>query len=111
MLYDVREYTCRPNTLKQQLALYQEHGFAVQSRHLGPPLCFLAPDVGPVNTYLHIWVYADAADRERKRAALAADPDWHAYQAASAAAGNLVSQENRLMTDAPFMLPAGTQTP
>ncbi|WP_019646911.1 NIPSNAP family protein [Novispirillum itersonii] len=104
MIYDVREYTCRPNTLKKQLALYQQYGFAVQSRHLGRPLCFLAPDVGPVNTYLHIWVYADAADRDRKRAALAADPDWHAYQAASAAADNLVSQENRLMTDAPFMV-------
>ena len=63
MLADVRTYTVRPGTLKKQLALYAKHGFVPQKRHFGEPLAYLTADVGDVNTYLHIWVYEDAADR------------------------------------------------
>ena len=35
MLYDVRTYTCRPGTIRKHQALYLEHGFEVQKRHLG----------------------------------------------------------------------------
>jgi hypothetical protein len=51
---------------------------------------------------VHIWVYADAADRAEKRAAMQADPEWTAYLGMSAEAGNLLSQENKLMVEAPF---------
>ncbi len=51
---------------------------------------------------MHIWVYEDAADRARKRAAMQADPEWIEYLAMSAEAGHLVSQENKLMVPAPF---------
>ncbi|NDW05953.1 NIPSNAP family protein [Jiella pacifica] len=102
MLYDVRTYACRPGTLKKHMALYEEHGYPVQSRHLGEPLAYLVTETGPVNSYTHIWVYDSAADREEKRAALAADPEWKAYLVKSGDAAYLVSQENRLMTPAPF---------
>jgi hypothetical protein len=55
-----------------------------------------------VNSFVHIWVYADAADRAEKRAAMQADPEWIEYVGMSAEAGNLVSQENKLMVEAPF---------
>ncbi|MBC6715903.1 NIPSNAP family protein [Aurantimonas sp. DM33-3] len=102
MLYDVRTYSCRPGTIKKHLALYEAHGYGPQSRHLGEPLAYMVTETGPVNSYTHIWCYDDAADREARRAALQADPDWQAYLGKSADAGYLVSQENKLMTPVAF---------
>lgn len=102
MLYDVRTYTCRPGTIKKHLALYAEHGYPTQSRYLGKPLAYLQTESGNINTYMHIWVYDSAADRDAKRQALQKDPAWAKYLVISAEAGYLVSQENRLMTATPF---------
>lgn len=102
MLLDVRTYTCRPGTIKAHLDLYEKYGFAPQKRHLGEPVAYLITETGPINTYIHIWAYDSAADREKKRAAMQADPDWQDYLRRSAEAGYLVSQENRLMTPASF---------
>jgi hypothetical protein len=105
MLYDVRTYTCIPGTLKKHMALYAEHGYDVQRRHLGEPLVYLLTETGNVNSYTHIWVFADAGDRSQRRAALQNDPDWAGYLEKSAQAAYLVSQENRLMVRAPFFKP------
>jgi hypothetical protein len=102
MLFDHRTYTCKPGTLPKQMALYEKHGLAVQQRHLGKPLFYGITETGLVNSFVHIWVYADAADRAEKRAAMQADPEWTAYLGMSAEAGNLLSQENKLMVEAPF---------
>ena len=102
MLVDHRTYTCRPGTIKKQLALYEKHGLAPQKRHFGEPLAYLVTETGDVNSYVHIWVYTDAADRVAKRALLNADPDWQAYLEINAQAGYLLSQVNTLMTDASF---------
>ena len=67
MLLDHRTYTVRPGTLKKQLALFEKHGLAAQKRHFGEPLAYLVAESGDVNTYVHIWVYADAADRTARR--------------------------------------------
>lgn len=105
MLLDVRTYTCRPGTIKKHLALYAEHGYPVQSRHLGKPLAYAQTDTGNVNSYMHIWVYDSAADREAKRQALQKDPAWIEYLKLSADAAYLVSQENKLMIPVPFFQP------
>ncbi|MEE9265957.1 MAG: NIPSNAP family protein [Gammaproteobacteria bacterium] len=102
MLFDHRTYTCKPGTLPRHMALYEKHGLAAQQRHLGKPLFYGITETGPVNSFVHIWVYADAADRAEKRAAMQADPEWIEYLGMSAEAGNLVSQENKLMVEAPF---------
>lgn len=102
MLLDVRTYTCRPGRLKPQLELYEQYGFKPQTRHLGQPFAFLITETGPINTYIHIWAYESAADRETKRAAMQADPEWQEFLRRSGEAGNLVAQENRLMTPAAF---------
>ncbi|CAM4048479.1 NIPSNAP family protein [Bordetella tumbae] len=105
MLYDVRTYTCRPGTIKKHLALYAEHGYEIQSRHLGKPLAYMQTETGNVNSYMHIWVYQDAADRAARRQALQSDPEWASYLTKSAEAGYVVSQENRLMTPVAFFKP------
>jgi hypothetical protein len=102
MLYDVRTYVCRPGTIKLHLALYAEHGFETQKKHLGEPLAYLQTETGDVNSYVHIWAYHDAADRAQRRAAMVADPKWLDYQKRSAEAGYLMSQSNQLMVRVPF---------
>jgi hypothetical protein len=102
MLIDHRTYATRPGALQKQLALYAEHGFPVQRRLAGDPLAFLVTETGPLNSYVHLWRYEDAAHRAQVRSALQADPAWIAYLAKSAEAGNIVAQENRLMVPAAF---------
>jgi len=102
MLFDHRTYTCKPGTLPKQLALYEKHGLEVQQHHLGKPLFYAITETGPVNSYVHIWVYQDAADRAKRRAAMQADPKWGEFLKMSAEAGHLVAQENKLMVEAPF---------
>lgn len=107
MLFEMRIYTCKPGTVPKQLALYAAGGLEVQSRYLGKPLLYAATETGQLNSFVHIWGYASAADREERRARLQADPEWLAYLASSNAAGHIVAQENRLLTSAPFFTPPG----
>jgi NIPSNAP len=102
MIFDHRTYTVRPGTMPKQLKLYQEHGFVAQKRHLGELLWSGVTETGELNSYVHVWVYEDAADRARKRAAMEADPDWAAYRQKSAEAGYLIRQENKILNAAPF---------
>jgi len=102
MLLDHRTYTVKPGSMAKQLKIYEDLGKAAQIRHLGQPLAYLVAESGELNTYVHIWVYEDAGDRAKKRAAMQADPDWIAYLAATAEAGYLIKQENKLMTPVPF---------
>lgn len=102
MLLDVRTYTCKPGTIKAHLALYAKMGKAPQTRHLGQPLAYLTTETGDPNEYVHIWVYENAADREARRAAMTADPDWQAYLVESTKLGALIRQNNKLMQPVDF---------
>lgn len=102
MLLDVRTYTCRPGTIKKHLAVYEQLGKAPQTKHLGQPLAYMACETGDPNQYMHIWVYENAGDREKKRGAMQADPDWIKYTEESAKLGALVKQENKLMRPVDF---------
>lgn len=102
MLIDHRTYTCRVGTLRKQIAAYEKHGLAAQTRHFGPPLAWLVSETGDVNTYVHIWVYEDAEDRNRKRTALFKDPEWLTYLEMNASNGYLIKQESMLMSPASF---------
>ena len=102
MIFDHRTYVCRPGTIKKHLAIYEEHGWPTQRKHLGEPVLYAATETGNVNSYVHIWAYKDAADRAERRAALQADPAWQDYLGRSAEAGYLISQENKILTPVSF---------
>ncbi len=102
MLFDHRTYECRPGTIKDHLALYREHGLAPQTRHLGQPFLYATTETGNPNTFTHIWVFENAGDRETRRAAMWADPEWLAYIKLSREAGYMAKQENRLMVPTDF---------
>lgn len=102
MLLDVRTYRCKPGTIKKHLEVYEKFGKAPQSKHLGQPLAYMTTETGNPNEYVHIWMYEDAADRAKKRAAMQADPDWIKYTQESAKLGALEWQENKLMVPVNF---------
>lgn len=102
MIYDHRTYTCRPGTIKKQLELYAEHGREAQIRNLGKPVLYASTETGDPNSFIHIWVYEDAADRAKKRANMQADPDWQNFLKLNAEAGYLVAQKNCILIPAPF---------
>jgi hypothetical protein len=102
MLLDVRTYKVKPGRLKAHFEVYEKYGKPAQTKHLGQPLAYLRTETGDPNEYVHIWVYEDAADREKKRAAMMADPGWQDYLKRSAELGALVSQSNKLMVPVDF---------
>ena len=105
MIVDVRTYRCRPGTLPAQLALYEKYAYPVQLRYIGEPVAFVYGETGALNTYIHLWPYESAGDREKKRAAMAADPDWAVYGRELRAAGFLAEQQTSLMIPAKFAPP------
>jgi NIPSNAP len=102
VLIDHRYYRIKPGMVPAHLDIYEKHGFAAQSRHLGKPFAYLFTESGEVNTLVHMWLYDDAADRAKKRAAMAADPEWQNYLRLNNEAGYTVSQQNNLMLPTRF---------
>lgn len=102
MIVDLRTYTIRVGAIRSFLALYAREGLQVQRKHLGEPVGYYTTEVGDLNQVVHIWQYADAADRERRRAALEADPQWLAYRSAAAALNEVIAQTNVLLKSVDF---------
>jgi len=100
MIVDVRTYTLQPGALGAYLKFYAGEGYPTQSKHLGRPVGYYFTDIGPLNRVVHLWGYADIADRARKRAAMESDPAWGPYRAK--AGGFMLRQENKIMRSAPF---------
>ncbi len=102
MIVDLRIYTCLPNRVAEFVALYEQHGWPIQQKHLGNCVGWYTTIEGALNTIVHMWGYADQADRERRRAAMAADPAWADYLAEVGGRGILIKMENRIVKPAPF---------
>ena len=102
MLIDHRTYQVRPGTVQAHLDIYEQHGLAAQTRHLGQPLAYMFAESGALNSIVHIWAYENAGDRERRRAAMQADPDWQNYLKKNREVGYLQSQVTKLMVPAKF---------
>jgi NIPSNAP len=102
MLVDHRIYRILPGRVPAQLELYGRLAYPVQLRHLGEPHYYLVSETGQLNTFVHGWVYENAADREQKRSKMAQDPDWKHFLVENAKAGNIIEQSNWMMAPAPF---------
>lgn len=75
---------------------------AVQLRHLPHMVGYYFTEVGTLNRVVHLWAYESLDDRERRRAAMAADPAWQSYLVKIRPLMDL--QETRIMKCAPFFL-------
>ncbi len=102
MIVDLRTYTIRTGALREFLALYAREGLAVQTQHLGAPLGYYTTEVGDLGQVVHLWRYVDMADRDRRRAALEADPRWHAYRTKSSSQDHVLKQVNTILKEVDF---------
>ena len=101
MIVDHRTYTLHPGRLPAFLKLYETKGWPVQTEHLGTPVgWYVSHDIGELNQIVHLWRYDDHADRDRRRAALMADPRWQEYLVE--AAPMFQRMENKILRGTPF---------
>ena len=97
MIVDLRIYTTLPGRLPEFVALYESRAWPLQLKYLENCLGWYTTVEGELNTVVHMWGYADQGDRERRRNAMAADPEWGTYLAEMATRGVLLKMENRII--------------
>ena len=76
MIYEIRTYRLHVGAAPAYIQAVTEEGIAIQRPHLGLLHGYFFSEIGPLNEIVHIWAYQSLADRETRRAALAADPRW-----------------------------------
>ncbi|KAF1043450.1 NIPSNAP family protein [Xylophilus sp.] len=100
MIFEHRTYTVHHGRMEDYLERYERQALPIQLRHLGRLLGFFVSEIGPLNQVVHIWVYDSLADRERRRAAMEADPAWDAFKRGNR--GTFAAQEVKVMVGARF---------
>ncbi len=102
-LYEMRTYTLYVGKLAEAVKLYQEFGFPAfqkggHDRHL---VGYFLADTGMINQIVHIWKFADDAERRAHWAAVFANVDF--MEGFAAKFRPLVStQEVKLLVNAPW---------
>jgi hypothetical protein len=79
MVVDCRIYTLKVGAVDEFLEMFQNEGLALQKRILGNFMGIYRTEIGDVNQIIMMFGYADAGDRERRRAALYKDPAYDVY--------------------------------
>jgi NIPSNAP protein len=100
VVIDERTYTLRPGAVPEYFRRYEEEGLAIQVPILGNLIGYFSTEAGTLNQVVHLWGYADLADRAERRSRLAADERWRAYL--ETIYPLIVTMENRLLIPAPF---------
>ncbi len=102
MIIDHRTYDFHPGKLAPWLEVYEKYALPVQQKHLGRLVGFFTTEVGPINQVVFMWAYEDMGDRERRRAAMEADPAWAEFRKHSAPLGALKQQTNKILKPVSF---------
>lgn len=99
-LFELRTYSVVVGKMKDVTDLYAEEGWPALEKHSGKLVGYFVGDVGGMNQLIHLWKYDDDADRRRHWANVYGDADFMAF--AAKLRPMLLSQENKLMTEAPW---------
>jgi hypothetical protein len=100
MIVEERIYRLHVGCMAEFLEAYEREGLPIQSRILPKLIGFFTTEVGPLNVVVHMWAYADLAERASKRAELQADPGWPGYLAKVRPL--IAEQENRILVPTRF---------
>jgi hypothetical protein len=79
MIVEQRDYHVRTGKLPELVRLYADEGIAIQQEVLGGFIGAFTTDVGELSTYTSLWGYSSHGEREERRAALQARPDWQSF--------------------------------
>lgn len=102
MYVDHRTYDFHPGKANAWIDAYRDIGKPVQDRLLGQLLFFAVTECGPINQAVFAWGYASLGDRDRRRAAMAADPGWQEFQKVTGPLGALKQQTTMVLRPVPF---------
>lgn len=105
MIIEERIYTCRAGQARRYTEMYAAEGLAIQRPILGHLVGYFTTEFGPLNQVVHLWAYADLADREERRARLLVLPAWIEY--AAKVQPLVLTQENKILLPTPFSPWAG----
>ena len=100
MIVDLRTYTTKPGTLGAWLKLYEERGWPLQRKYLPKCIGFYMVDIGTINRVVHLWEYADIAEREQARGAMVKDAGWGPL--VTQGVPYFAAQENVILKPAPM---------
>ncbi len=100
MIVEERTYHIHTGRLAEIVRLYGDDGIAVQQEILGNLLGWFTVDVGELSSIVSLWGYESYDERERRRAALQADPRWQAFLPRIAPL--IHTQWNRIMVPTSF---------
>lgn len=79
MLIEHRAYLLQPGKLGTFLQLMETEGIRIEEPVLGKLLGFFTSEIGELNKVIHLWAYESFEERQRRRAILAAMPEWQAF--------------------------------
>lgn len=100
MIIEHRLYTFRPGTVDRWMAKYEAEGLPIQERHLNRFVGLYVSEIGCLHRTVLMWAYASLADREARRAAMYADPDWQRFISEVWALDAIQKQEVMIMNPA-----------
>jgi hypothetical protein len=100
MIVEERCYTLKPGTVHLYYQDYNPRGLKIQARILGNLIGYFHTEIGQLNKVVHLWGYDSLAERERRRALLAADPEWLEYLKQSP--DIVTDMKSRILVPAPF---------
>ena len=104
MIVDHRTYNVKLGKLNEYLKLYETEALPLQLKYLGHCVgWYVSNDIGPLSQIVHMWAYKSLAEREERRARLAADPAWPRFL--EKATQLLDSMENKILRPAPYFTP------
>ena len=102
MIVEHRTYTFRPGTLPAWLKKYETEGLPIQKRHLGHFMGIFTTEFGNAHQTVMLWAYESFDERERRRAAMNADPAWQRYIDDIWSMNAIQSQEVRVLKPTAF---------
>jgi len=100
MIVEHRTYTVRHGHMDDYLERFEQQGLPILMRHLQRMLGAFRSEIGPLNQVVYIWAYDSLIDMAQRRAALEADPEWHAFRLGNR--GSFTEQETKVMKATAF---------
>jgi hypothetical protein len=102
MIVEKRTYTLKPSKAGLYKEIYEKYGLEPQMRILENMFGWFVPEIGELNQIVHMWIYKDLGDREKRRAALYKDDAWLTYLKEQRKHEMIVSQETQILNPAPW---------